>query len=93
MSAVLTTWILLDVFIGDEGVWPPQLVGLLASAAGMLAGSLLPHWVGRPTPMPATHEHRAAHPHPVSPDLAQHPHHTPAPHHAGPPHGTGKPGA
>lgn len=107
IAAGLTTWVLLEVFIGHEGVWPPQLVGLIASAAGMVAGSLLPHWVGRPTPLPATHEHRAVHPHPVSPELAEHPHHpaehphraaglthhTPGTHHAGPPHGTGKPGA
>jgi len=100
VSAGLVTWVVLEVFIGDEGIWPPQLVGLLASAAGMLAGSLLPHWVGRPTPQPVTHEHRAVHSHPISPELAEHPHHaaslthhTPGTHHAVPPPRTGKPGA
>lgn len=37
----LSTWILLEVFHPSE-VWPPQLVGLLMSMAGMIIGSLLP---------------------------------------------------
>jgi hypothetical protein len=32
--------------ISPEGMWPPQLVGLLMSFSGMLAGSLLPQWYG-----------------------------------------------
>jgi SSS family transporter len=42
----LSTWILLEVFEPSE-VWPPQLVGLLMSMLGMLAGSLLPNFIGR----------------------------------------------
>jgi len=39
----LTSWILLEVF-APEGFWPPQLVGVLFSFAGMIVGSLLhPH--------------------------------------------------
>jgi SSS family solute:Na+ symporter len=39
--AGISTWLLLEVFNSD-GLWPPQLAGLLMSALGMLAGSLLP---------------------------------------------------
>jgi Na+/proline symporter len=35
------TWVLLETFAADALV-PPQLGGLLASAAGMVLGSLLP---------------------------------------------------
>ncbi|MEA5097424.1 MAG: sodium:solute symporter family protein [Burkholderiaceae bacterium] len=37
----LTSWILLE-FLAPEGFWPPQLVGVLLSLAGMLVFSLLP---------------------------------------------------
>ncbi len=43
----LTTWIALELF-NSGGLWPPQLAGLLVSALGMLLGSLLPQWYGRP---------------------------------------------
>jgi Na+/proline symporter len=36
----LVSWILLEAF-APEGFWPPQLVGVLMSLAGMLVGSLL----------------------------------------------------
>ncbi len=36
----LSSWILLEVF-APEGFWPPQLVGVLLSLAGMIIGSLL----------------------------------------------------
>jgi len=65
MAAGLSSWILLEV-LGTSQVWPPQLVGLLASAAGMVVGSLLPHFVGKATPLPHPHaelHHHAAHPH------------------------------
>jgi SSS family transporter len=58
----LGTWLLLEL-LKPETVWPPQLLGLFAAIAGMLLGSLLPHFVGRPTTPPAAHEgmhHRAA---------------------------------
>ncbi|TCV88104.1 sodium:solute symporter family protein [Sulfurirhabdus autotrophica] len=60
--AGFSTWILLEMFAAD-GLWPPQLLGLLASFLGMLAGSLLPHYVGKPTPLKLTHSqlhHHAA---------------------------------
>jgi SSS family transporter len=40
----LTTWISLEVLNADS-VWPPQLVGLLMSMTGMIAGSLLPSYL------------------------------------------------
>jgi Na+/proline symporter len=43
----LASWIVLEV-VAPEGLWPPQLVGVLMSLGGMLAGSLLPQMVGRP---------------------------------------------
>lgn len=47
LSAILlgfTSWILMEL-LAPEGTWPPQLVGVLFSLAGMLAGSLLPQWL------------------------------------------------
>ena len=64
IAAGLTTWVLLEV-LQPSTVWPPQLVGLLASAAGMVTGSLLPHFVGKPTPLEHAHAYlhgHAAHP-------------------------------
>ena len=62
ISAGLSTWLLLEVF-NPGGLWPPQLAGLLASAAGMVIGSMSPHFVGKPTPHEAGHadlHHHAA---------------------------------
>jgi len=42
----LASWALLEAFAAD-GMWPPQLVGLLVSFGGMLAGSLMPQFVRR----------------------------------------------
>ncbi len=42
----LVSWLLMEQFSPD-GIWPPQLVGLLMSLAGMLAGSLLPNMMRR----------------------------------------------
>jgi Na+/proline symporter len=60
----LLSWILVEVLVGEESLVPPQLIGLGVSALGMVAGSLLPQWVGhkRPQPPGFLHEH-AAHPH------------------------------
>jgi SSS family transporter len=41
----LVTWIALEITAPD-GLFPPQLAGLLASIAGMLLGSLAPQWYG-----------------------------------------------
>jgi SSS family transporter len=46
--AGLATWIALEVAAPD-GLFPPQLAGLLASIAGMLVGSLAPQWYGAGT--------------------------------------------
>ena len=46
----LTSWILMEKFYTGD-IWPPQLVGLIFSATGMLFGSLLPN--------PERHHHHA----------------------------------
>jgi Na+/proline symporter len=48
----LVTWIALEV-VAPDGLFPPQLAGLLVSIAGMLLGSLAPQWYG------ATPRHRS----------------------------------
>jgi SSS family transporter len=40
----LVSWALME-WLRPNGIWPPQLVGLLLSLAGMLVGSLLPNWL------------------------------------------------
>lgn len=40
-----------------SGSVPPQLVGLLVSAIGMVVGSLLPQWVGHKLPQEPAHHH------------------------------------
>jgi len=60
MTAGLVSWISLEVLQPDT-YWPPQLVGLLLSAAGMALGSLVPHFVGKPTPMVPAHAYLHAH--------------------------------
>jgi SSS family solute:Na+ symporter len=42
----LGSWLLMEILQPDT-YWPPQLVGLLLSTAGMLLGSLLPSLVGK----------------------------------------------
>ncbi|MEY2633759.1 MAG: hypothetical protein RIR00_2413 [Pseudomonadota bacterium] len=74
----LSSWLLVEVLIGEASPVPPQLIGLACSLIGMVAGSLLPQWFGRPTP-----------PHPAHAQLhhqaAAHSHHVaePPPHHHG----------
>lgn len=46
LAAGLMTWLGLELFGPPDSMWPPQLVGLLAAAAGMVAGSLLPQKIG-----------------------------------------------
>jgi Na+/proline symporter len=48
----LGSWILCEYFAPD-GLWPPQLVGVLMSLGGMVCGSLLPQQL---RPMPAIGE-------------------------------------
>jgi SSS family solute:Na+ symporter len=40
--AGLVSWLGFELVSSADAVWPPQLVGLLAAAIGMLAGSLAP---------------------------------------------------
>ena len=58
------TWLLMKNLYPDN-VWPPQLVGLFASAAGMIVGSLLPNMIGKSLPQEpehaALHHHAASH--------------------------------
>ena len=59
----LSSWILVEMLIGEASLVPPQLIGLGVSMLGMVAGSLLPQWVGHPTPHEDLHaalHHRAA---------------------------------
>jgi len=76
-------WLLLEVLQPDT-VWPPQLLGLFTAIAGMIAGSLLPHFVSRPSLHAQRHEglhHRAAaQTHHVP---GQHPPHEGGAHHPG----------
>jgi Na+/proline symporter len=44
----LITWIGLEVFGPSDSIWPPQLVGFLMAALGMVVGSLLPQKIGVP---------------------------------------------
>jgi Na+/proline symporter len=44
----LITWIGLEVFGPSDSIWPPQLVGFLMAAMGMVVGSLLPQKIGVP---------------------------------------------
>lgn len=65
----LLSWILIEVMIGEKSPVPPQLIGLGISVIGMVAGALLPQWVGHQHPQPPRFlQEHAAHPH------------TPAPH-------------
>lgn len=46
----IASWLLVELLVGEAGLVPPQLIGLGVSMLGMVAGSLLPQWVGRPAP-------------------------------------------
>jgi len=48
----LVTWIALEI-VAPDGLFPPQLAGLLVSIAGMLFGSLAPQWYGATPRHPA----------------------------------------
>ncbi|MDD2834083.1 MAG: sodium:solute symporter family protein [Methylotenera sp.] len=57
------TWVLIEVLIGEEGLIPPQLIGLGVSIVAMIAGSLLPQKIGGSPSKPHgyLHEHAARH--------------------------------
>ncbi|RQW23282.1 sodium:solute symporter [Rhodobacteraceae bacterium CH30] len=46
----MTSWLILEASYTDDAFWPPQLMGLLMSLAGMLIGSLAPQRIGVMTP-------------------------------------------
>ncbi|MEW5942707.1 MAG: sodium:solute symporter family protein [Pseudomonadota bacterium] len=74
IAAGLVSWLLLE-FLQPDTVWPPQLVGLLMSAAGMVAGSLTPHVIGKPTQLEHAHAYlhgHAAHPRAHPPSHGEH---------------------
>ncbi len=60
----VSTWVLIEVLIGEACLVPPQLIGLGVSIVAMVAGSLLPQKIGGSPEKPAgyLHEH-AARPH------------------------------
>jgi solute:Na+ symporter, SSS family len=58
----VTSWILVEALVGEESLVPPQLIGLAISAVGMIAGSLLPQWLGHdPHGRTAQDRHAALH--------------------------------
>lgn len=62
----ITTWVLIEILIGEESLIPPQLIGLGVSILGMLIGSLIPQKIGGSPSEPHgyLHEHAARqHPH------------------------------
>lgn len=69
----LTSWLLMEAF-NPDGIWPPQLVGLLMSVGGMLLGSLLPQRIGHPLPEEPPHaylhHHAASHTEHIAPHTA-----------------------
>ncbi|BAN34155.1 Na+/proline symporter [Sulfuricella denitrificans skB26] len=73
----LISWLLLE-WLKPDTVWPPQLAGLLLSAAGMVVGSLLPHFVGRPTPLPRSHEELHHHAAAQTEHVVEHPYRQPS---------------
>ena len=44
----VSSWLLLELLIGEASVIPPQLIGLGVGIISMIAGSLLPQWIGLP---------------------------------------------
>jgi len=53
----LISWILVELLVGEASPVPPQLIGLVVSAFGMLIGSLLPQRYG----LAQHHEHPPHH--------------------------------
>ena len=50
----LGSWCGSELTVTLDQIWPPQLVGLLAAAVGMVAGSLLPQWIEHPAGLSAS---------------------------------------
>ena len=68
----LTTWLVLEGTVTPDQVWPPQLVGVLMAAGGMVVGSLLPQWITHPATIDAPVGHRS-HSMPVESHPGTHP--------------------
>jgi SSS family solute:Na+ symporter len=43
----ISAWVLIEILLGEESLIPPQMIGLGVSVVGMVAGSLLPQWIGK----------------------------------------------
>jgi Na+/proline symporter len=70
----VTTWLSILQFGGDDPAMPAQFAGLISSAFGMIAGSLMPQWVRHPLPEELEHaylHHQAAK---HTGHVAEHPH-------------------
>ena len=59
--AGLGTWLTLEGAATPDQVWPPQLVGVLVAAGGMVVGSLLPQWITHPATIGASVGHPSHH--------------------------------
>ncbi len=71
----IVSWLLIEILVGKASAVPPQLIGLVVSLSGLVAGSLLPQWVGRTSPREDIHDalhHRAA---AETHHVSTHPHH------------------
>ncbi len=55
MVSGLTVWLFLEA-IAPEGLWPPQLAGLVAAIVGMIVGALLPQKIASPEQV--IHKHK-----------------------------------
>lgn len=53
----VVVWVFLEA-TAPEGLWPPQLAGLVAAIIGMLLGSLLPEMIKSPAQPPLKHTHK-----------------------------------
>jgi solute:Na+ symporter, SSS family len=52
----IASWLLVEFLIGEKSLVPAQLIGLVVSVAGMIAGSLLPQWLGQRLPHDPVHQ-------------------------------------
>ncbi len=54
----VSTWLALEIAVGEAGLVPPQLLGFAVSIVAMIVGSLLPQKLGK-TPPPSAAAHGA----------------------------------
>lgn len=57
----ISSWVLVEVLVGEKSLVPPQLIGLGVSVVGMIIGSLIPQKIGGSPSSPHgyLHEHAA----------------------------------